>query len=158
MTIDEIVTDMLKYAYTVMETENAYPFVAYIVKDGEILSRGYNKNVQLYGDKTIHGEMEAINAAIAILHPKNIVILDDGYELYSTCEPCLACFDTALWANIKRFVYCVDHHDFPEYFNDHPYTIEQFEIEHPNVIQIVRQQHHDEGLALFRKAKQTYGW
>ncbi len=158
MTNDEIMSDLLKYAHTIMDTESAYPFAAYIVKNGEIISRGYNKKVQLYGDKTTHGEMEAINAAIEVLHPKKIVILDAGYELFSTCEPCLACFDTALWANIKKFVFSVDHHDFPEYFNDHPYTIDDFVLEHPNTIEVIRCQQHDEGISLFKNAKQKYGW
>lgn len=158
MTNDVIMSDLLKYAHTIMDNNDAYPFAAYIVKNGEIISRGYNKKVQLYGDKTTHGEMEAINAAIEVLHPKKIVILDDGYELFSTCEPCLACFDTALWANIRKFVFCVDHHDFPDYFHDHPYTIEQYELEHPQAIEVIRNMHHDDGLTLFDTAKQKYGW
>ncbi len=158
MTELEIMKELLDYARSIMVHKQAYPFAACIVKNGEIISRAYNKEVNLTGDKTTHGEMEAINIANKTLKHKQIVIMEDGYELYSTCEPCLACFDTALWANVKTFVFSVDHTDFPEYFNDHPYTISTYETDNPGAIQVSRKILHTEGIQLFSEAKKTYGW
>jgi guanine deaminase len=158
MTQTEIMSELIKYAYEKMDKNNAYPFCAFIVKNGVIVSKGYNSRVNDYGDKTMHGEMEALSKANKALVSKHLVVLDKGYELYSTCEPCLACFDSALWADVKRFVFAVDHSDFPEYFHDHDYNIEDYEKENPNEISVDRKVLHKEGLELFKKAKEKYGW
>lgn len=158
MTEEKIMRELIDYAHKKIEKNNAYPFCALVVKNGVIISRGYNSRVNDFGDKTMHGEMEALTKANKALKQKLLVILDKGYELYSTCEPCLACFDTALWANIKSFVFAVDHTDFPEYFHDHPYNIEDYEKDNPGEIKVVRKVLHDEGIELFKKAKEKYGW
>lgn len=158
MTQDEIMQQIIEFGYEKMKDKNAYPFVAFIVKDGVIISRGYNSKVNLYGDKTTHGEMEAMTKANKALMKKDLVILGKGYQLYSSCEPCLACFDSALWANIDTFVFSVDHHDFPDYFHDHPYNIEDYERDNPGEIVVKRGILRDEGIKLFQEAKQKYGW
>lgn len=150
--------ELIEYAFEKMEKNNAYPFCAFVVKDGVVISRGYNERVNLYGDITTHGEMEALSKANKSLKQKRLVVLDKDYELYSTCKPCLACFDTALWANIKKFIFSVDHNDFPNYFHDHPYNIENYEKDNPGEIVVVRRILHDQGLKLFKTAKEKYGW
>ena len=157
-TPDEIMTDLIAYAYEKMEKKHAYPFAACVVKNGVIISRGYNSKVISLGNPTYHGEMEAMTAANKTLLPDKLINLGSEYELYSTCEPCLACFDSALWAGIKTFVFSVDHTDFPDYFHDHPYTIEQFEVDNPGKLSVTRKLKHPEGIALFQKAKELYGW
>ena len=154
----EIMKELLAFARKKMEKDNVYPFCAFVVKNGVIISKGYNKNVNLYGDKTTHGEMEALSKANMALMQKRLVILGKDYELYSTCEPCLACFDTALWADIGKFVFSVDHIDFPNYFHDHPYNIEDYQKDNPNEIVVVDKVLHEEGVLLFTDAKAKYGW
>jgi tRNA(Arg) A34 adenosine deaminase TadA len=154
---EQIMRELIRYAYHKMEKNNAYPFCAFVVCRGVIVSRGYNSRVNQYGDKTTHGEMEAFSKACKALQIKDL-IFGKEYELYATCEPCLACFDTALWHKIGKIVFSVDSSDFPEYFHDHPYTIDDFERKNPNFITIKRRVSHREGLALFKKAKQKYGW
>lgn len=155
---DKIMQTLIEYAYEKMSKNNAYPFAAFIVKDGVIISRGYNSRINDFGDKTTHGEMEAMTKANRALLQKRLVILGKDYELYSTCEPCLACFDSALWADIRKFVFSVDHHDFPHFFHDHPYNIETYEKDNPGEIQVVRKVLNNEGIKLFHLAKQKYGW
>ena len=150
-------SDLIKYGHEKMEKNNAYPFCAFIVKNGVIISRGYNKRANLYGDKTTHGEMEAFSQACRSLQLKDL-IFGKEYALFTTCEPCLACFDTSLWHKIGKIVYSVDHHDFPEYFHDHPYTIDDFEKDNPAFITIKKGLSHQDGIQLFNKAKQKYGW
>lgn len=150
-----VMQELIEYAYDKMLSSNAYPFCAFVVKDGVVVSRGFNERINLYGDRTTHGEMEAIRKAMKAL--KTGIRLE-GYQLFTTCEPCLACFDSVLYSGIRRLVYSVDHHDFPDYFNDHPYTVDDFEKNHPNTIEIIKQVNHDDGLNLFKVAKRKYGW
>ncbi|PIV07981.1 hypothetical protein COW57_05030 [Candidatus Roizmanbacteria bacterium CG17_big_fil_post_rev_8_21_14_2_50_39_7] len=152
-----IMKELIQYGYEKLEKNNAYPFCAFVVRSGVIVSKGYNSKVNLFEDKTSHGEMEAFSIACKTLQIKDL-IFGKEYELYTTCEPCLACFDTALWHKIGKIVFSVDKHDFPEYFHDHPYSIEDFEKQNPGLISIKRGVLHNEGIALFKKAKQKYGW
>lgn len=158
MTDKEIMKELIEYAYQKMTKNNAYPFCAFIVRNGVVVSRGYNLRVNLYGDKTMHGEMESLSKANRALRPKNLVFLGKEYELFTTCEPCLACFDTTLWTGIRKIVFSVDHHDFPEYFHDHPYNTEDYEKDNPGEITIIRSLLHDKGVELFKEAKKNYGW
>lgn len=153
----QIMEELINYGYEKMEKNNAYPFCAFVVRKGVIISRGYNKNVNLFGDKTTHGEMEAFSKACKTLQLKDL-IFGKEYELYTTCEPCLACFDTALWHKIRKIVFSVGKKDFPEYFHDHPYAIEDFIKQNPNFILIKSKVLRDKGIKLFKKAKQKYGW
>ncbi|OGK23140.1 hypothetical protein A3A46_01215 [Candidatus Roizmanbacteria bacterium RIFCSPLOWO2_01_FULL_37_13] len=152
---EEIMKQLIDYAHEKIEKNNAYPFCAFIVKNGVIISRGYNLRVNAYGDKTMHGEMEAIKKACKSLHAG---VFLKGYSLYSTCEPCLACFDSALWSGINKFIFSVSHVDYPNYFNDHPYHIEDYEKDNPDEITVIRDILRQKGKELFKKAKQKYGW
>jgi guanine deaminase len=152
---EEIMHELIEYAFEKMLSKDAYPFCAFVVKDGEVVSRGFNERVNLYGDKTTHGEMEAMRRAT---RAQSSGLFLKGNGLYSTCEPCLACFDTGLWSGITKFVFAVDHSDFPEYFNDHSYTTKSFEKAYPDKVKFIRGLLHDEGMQLFRVAKRKYGW
>src|SRR3990172_12249380 len=101
--------------------------------------------------------MEAFSKACKSLSLNNL-IFGKEYELFTTCEPCLACFDTALWHRIGRIVFSVGYQDFPEYFHNHPYTINDFEKENPGFIKIKRGILREQGIKLFKKAKEKYGW
>lgn len=157
MTDKQIMKQLLDYAREKMEQKNAYPFAAFVVRSGVVISRSYNR-FNDSRDPTTHGEMEAMSAVNRSIEHKQFVVLPDGYELFSTCEPCLACFDAALWANVKKFVFSVDHHDFPDYFHSHSYNIENYEKDNPGEIKVVRSVLHDDGVKLFSEAKQKYGW
>lgn len=155
--VENIMEELIAYAYEKMEKNNAYPFCAFVVRENVIITRAYNRRVNLYGDKTTHGEMEALSKACKTLKIKDLN-LGEKYELFTTCAPCLACLDTALWHRVSKIVYSVDHRDFPHYFHDHPYTIEDYEKESPGYPIIIKGILHDKGVALFQKAKKKYGW
>jgi tRNA(Arg) A34 adenosine deaminase TadA len=57
---ESIMNLLIHYGYEKMEKNNAYPFCAFVVKSGVIISKGYNNKVNLYGDITTHGEMEGL--------------------------------------------------------------------------------------------------
>lgn len=157
MNDEQIMEELIAYGYEKMDKNNAYPFCAFVVKNGVVISRGYNSKVNLFGDKTTHGEMEAFSAACKTLQLKDLMFGKE-YSLFTTCEPCLACFDTALWHRVGKIVFSVNHNDFPEYFHDHKYTIENFQNDNPGFIEIKDNVLHDKGVELFRKAKEKYGW
>jgi guanine deaminase len=83
-----------------------------------------------------------------------------GADLYTTCEPCLACLDTSLLVGIKRIIYAASHTD-PEttvFFNAHNYYAEDYAKRHPDEISLVAFSHKNEALELFRLARQKYGF
>ena len=76
------------------------PFGCVVVKDEKIVSEGSNK-VTSTNDPTAHGEIVAIREACKKLNNFNL----NGYELYSTCEPCPMCLSAIYWARIDKIYY-----------------------------------------------------
>ena len=76
------------------------PFGACVVKNGEIIGKGYN-HVLENNDPTAHAEVMAIRDAC-----KNIVSYDlSECELYTSCYPCPMCLSAIIWSNIKKVYY-----------------------------------------------------
>ncbi len=76
------------------------PFGSVIVKDDKIVAEGSNK-VTLNNDPTAHGEVVAIRQACKNINNFNL----NGYELYSTREPCPMCLSAIYWARIDKIYY-----------------------------------------------------
>jgi tRNA(Arg) A34 adenosine deaminase TadA len=76
------------------------PFGAVIVRDGNILARGFNMG-QRTRDPTAHGEMVAIRAFLTE-HGAEVL---KGTTLYTTGEPCVMCMGAIIWSGIARVVY-----------------------------------------------------
>jgi tRNA(Arg) A34 adenosine deaminase TadA len=53
------------------------------------------------GDPSLHGEVNAIRAAVCRLGDPNLA----GCVLVSTCEPCPMCASLAVWANVSAVVF-----------------------------------------------------
>lgn len=154
---EKLMEQLLAYADDRMRHQHIYPFCSFVTKNGVIISKGFNNGLNNWGDRTTHGEMVALRKTCQAIKIQGDIDLA-GCSIYSTCEPCLACLDTILWTNIRRIVYCVDHTDFPEYFNDHLYTIDDYTTENPGTIETIKHLKHAEGLSLFKRAKNKYGW
>ena len=86
------------------------PFGAVIVKDGQVVQRSGN-TVQPDNDPTCHAEVNAIRQLTQRLGKAS---LSEGYTLYTTCEPCVMCAATCLWAGIQTIVYGVGVDDFSD--------------------------------------------
>ncbi|MFA7717339.1 MAG: nucleoside deaminase [Candidatus Absconditabacterales bacterium] len=83
-----------------IKEKNGGPFGAVIVKDGQIVGRGYN-HVVANTDPTAHGEVMAIRDAC-----KNLGNLElQGCELYTSCEPCPMCLGAIYRARIEKIYY-----------------------------------------------------
>lgn len=76
------------------------PVGALIVKDGKIISKGYNKSVKS-SDTTAHAEIIAIRKACKKL--KNYRL--NGCTIYVTIEPCAMCAGALIWARVNRIVF-----------------------------------------------------
>jgi tRNA(Arg) A34 adenosine deaminase TadA len=82
------------------------PFGAVVVRNGDIVGRGWNQVVAGH-DPTAHAEVVAIRDACATLGTH---VLDDC-TIYCSCEPCPMCLAAIYWARIPRVVYAATEED-----------------------------------------------
>jgi tRNA(adenine34) deaminase len=76
------------------------PVGAVVVKDGEVIGRGYNRPISS-ADPTAHAEIVALREAAARLGNYRLT----GCELFVTLEPCAMCVGAMVHARIARVVY-----------------------------------------------------
>lgn len=76
------------------------PVGAVVVRDGEIIGRGFNQSITS-NDPTTHAEIVALRDASQRI--KNYRLVD--CELYVTLEPCMMCVGAMLHARLKRVVF-----------------------------------------------------
>ncbi len=89
-----------------MAANEGGPFGAVIVKDGEIVGRGWNR-VTSANDPTAHAEIMAIRAACTALETFSLV----GCEIYASCEPCPMCLSAIYWARLDALFFAASHED-----------------------------------------------
>ncbi len=98
--------EAIKVAREHMEEKDGGPFGAVIVKDREIIARGWNRVIST-NDPTAHAELVCIREACAHLQSFDL----SGCELYVNCEPCPMCLAAAYWARIEKITYGADRDD-----------------------------------------------
>src|SRR5262249_59407668 len=76
------------------------PVGAVVVKDGEIVGRGHNRNL-LDNDPTAHAEIVALREAAVRLGNYRL----SGCVMYATIEPCAMCAGAMIQARLARLVY-----------------------------------------------------
>src|SRR6266568_9074278 len=85
-------------------TADEVPVGAVVVRQGKIISRGYNQ-VELLKDATAHAEMLALTAAEAAVGDWRLTDCD----LYVTKEPCPMCAGALVHVRIRRIIFgCAD--------------------------------------------------
>ena len=82
------------------ESAGEVPVGAVVVKDGEIVGRGYNHPISGH-DPTAHAEIAALRDAAARLGNYRL----GGCDLYVTLEPCVMCAGAIMHARIERVFY-----------------------------------------------------
>jgi tRNA(adenine34) deaminase len=85
-----------RHAWTLGEV----PVGAVVVKDGELVSVGYNQPIGRH-DPTAHAEIVALRAAAEKLGNYRL----PGCELFVTLEPCAMCSGAMMHARLARVVY-----------------------------------------------------
>jgi tRNA(Arg) A34 adenosine deaminase TadA len=83
-----------------MRSNEGGPFGAVIVKDGAVISEGWNQ-VTSSNDPTAHAEIMAIRKACEKLNNFSL----EGCEIYSSCEPCPMCLSAVYWARLDRLYF-----------------------------------------------------
>jgi guanine deaminase len=106
-----------------MEAGHGGPFGAVVVKDGEIVGRGYN-NVLASNDPTAHAEVTAIRDACANL--KHFQLFD--CILYTSCEPCPMCLGAIYWARPKAVYYANTRKDAADIGFDDDFIYEEMAL------------------------------
>ena len=76
------------------------PVGAVVVRDGQIVGRGFNRNI-LDHDPTAHAEMIALREAGVAIGNHRL----GGCDLFVTIEPCAMCAGAMVHARIRRLVY-----------------------------------------------------
>lgn len=79
--------------------KSSFPYGAVIVKDGEIIAKAGSGKIE--NDPTAHAETTAVRRACSNLQTADL----SGATIYCSCEPCLMCFGTLWWSNIRKIVY-----------------------------------------------------
>lgn len=81
-------------------SEDEVPVGCVIVKDGEIIGRGYNR-VEQDSDPTAHAEVIAIREAAKAIGGWRLT----GCDLYVTKEPCPMCAGTIVMSRVTRLIF-----------------------------------------------------
>ncbi len=126
--------------------EEGGPFGAVIVKNDQIISRGWNQ-VLVRNDPTCHAEMVAIRSACEALQSYDL----SGCSIYVNCEPCPMCLSALYWACIEKIYFAASRKDAADlgFADDFLYQ----ELKAPSaerqipVIQTMR----EEAVAVFKK-------
>ena len=83
--------------------EEEVPVGAVIVRAGEIIGRGWNRNIGL-NDPSAHAEIMAMRDAGEAIGNHRLT----GCSLYVTLEPCLMCAGAMIHARLERIVFGAD--------------------------------------------------
>ena len=91
-----------------------YAIGAVVVKNNEIIASGGNR-VKTKNDSTRHIEMEVIQYAKGITKDRYL----EGYELYTTFEPCFMCLGACWWVGIRDIYYGATQEDMRKYHEEY---------------------------------------
>lgn len=93
-----------------IEEKSGGVFGAVIVKDGVIISEGYNQVIK-HHDPTWHAEIHAIREACKALGTPHL----EACDMYTSAECCPMCLSAAYWAHIRHIYYASTTKDALEY-------------------------------------------
>lgn len=93
------IKEAIKQARKCLSSEDV-PVGAVIVKQGQIIARGYNQ-VEKKNNATSHAEIIAIERAIKKVGYKHLLDCD----IYVTLEPCPMCSGAIVLARLRRLVF-----------------------------------------------------
>ncbi len=96
----DFMREAIRLSIEKMQAGHGGPFGAVVVKDGQIIARGFNQVTSTH-DPTCHAEVDAIRKACAALGTFQL----EGCDLYTSCEPCPMCLGAIYWARPARVFY-----------------------------------------------------
>lgn len=105
----DFLREAIRLSIAKMEANEGGPFGAVVVRNGEIVGRGWNR-VTSTNDPTAHAEVVAIRDACFRLK----TFSSAGCEIYSSCEPCPLCLAAIYWSRLDRICYAATCDDAAE--------------------------------------------
>ncbi len=124
------------------------PFGCVIVKNEEIVGRGYNQ-VTSTNDPTAHAEVMAIRDACKNLQTFQL----DDCEIYTSCEPCPMCMGAIYWARPAKVYFANSRTDAANIGFDDSMIYEELTCEHSQRKIPINQIGRDEALKVFEQWK-----
>jgi guanine deaminase len=115
--------EAIRLATENVSQRNGGPFGAIVVKNGEIVGRGYNQ-VTANNDPTAHAEVMAIRDACHNLKTFQL----DGCVLYTSCEPCPMCLGAIYWARPDKLYYGCTKDDAADIAFDDAFIYEELKV------------------------------
>lgn len=112
--------EALNLAREGMERGDGGPFGAVIVRDGQVIGRGWNKVLRT-NDPTAHAEIVAIRDACS---RTGSYWLEDAH-IYVNCEPCPMCLAALYWAKIKYLTFGASREDAAKIDFDDAYIYQE---------------------------------
>lgn len=103
---EQFMREAIKLAHYGMTHYEGGPFGAVVVKEDQIIGRGWNQVISLQ-DPTAHAEIQAIRQACHTLQSFTLA----NCEIYTSCEPCPMCLSAIYWARIDRIYYAGTHEE-----------------------------------------------
>ncbi|EJF10533.1 guanine deaminase [Pontibacter sp. BAB1700] len=129
-----------------MEAGFGGPFGAVVVRDGEIIARGYN-NVLATNDPTAHAEVDAIRKACQALGTFQLT----DCELYTSCEPCPMCLGAIYWARPRKVYYANSKADAAAVGFDDQFIYDEIDKDAPDRFIPMEQMLREEAQEAFRR-------
>lgn len=129
-----------------MHSNSGGPFGAIVVKDGNIISEGFNC-VTSKNDPTAHAEIIAIRKACEKLNDFQL----HGCTLYTSCEPCPMCLGAIYWARPDRVVYACNREDAANINFDDQFIYDELGKKITNRKIVFNQLLRDDALATFNE-------
>jgi guanine deaminase len=102
----DFLREAIRLSVEKMKANEGGPFGAVVVRDGEIVGRGWNR-VTSTNDPTAHAEVVAIRDACSRLNNFSLA----GCDVYSSCEPCPLCLAAIYWSRLERIYYAATSDD-----------------------------------------------
>ena len=96
----EFMGEAIRLSIEKMQAGFGEPFGAVVVKDGQIITHGFNQ-VTATHDPTCHAEVGAVRKTCKALGTFQL----DGCDLYTNYEPCPMCLGAIYWARPRRVFY-----------------------------------------------------
>ncbi len=97
---NEFLHEAIRLSKEKMVAGEGGPFGAVVVKNGEIIGRGWNRVISA-NDPTAHAEIMAIREACSRLETFSLA----GCEIYASCEPCPMCLSAIYWARLDALYF-----------------------------------------------------
>lgn len=148
----KIIDELFIYAKETMDKLHIFPYVSFIVKNEQIIAKGYNmatvSKLPYAGDITRQGDVMAVRNAQDKLKTSDL----SGYTLISFMEPTILGFDIALWAGINSFIWLINKDSAPSHYTNISYSPLNYAEKHSDII-IKHGVREEEALKLLRYAE-----